>query len=129
VYGALAVAEAFREHVVASDQKKIVSITSRSGIISLPGSRGPYFYRASKIALNMVMRVLADDLRSRGVVVAVVSPPPTDTDMLRALIGTDGASRQARPANVIAHLIEVIDGLTLANSDKPLYFDGTVLPW
>lgn len=77
MYGALAVAEAFREHVVASDQKKIVLIT----------------------------------------------------DMLRALIGTDGASRQARPANVIAHLIEVIDGLTLANSDKPLYFDGTVLPW
>src|SRR5688572_10861626 len=129
VFGALAVSEAFREHVAASDQKKIVSITSRSGIISLPGSRGPYFYRASKVALNMVMRVLADDLRGRGIVVALVSPAPTETDMLRQLIGPEGAARQARPENVIAGLMKVIDGLTLANSDKPIYFDGTVLPW
>ena len=130
VYGPLAVAEAFRDHVAASRQKKIVSITSRSGIISLPGSRGPYFYRASKTALNMVTRVLADDLRARGVIVAVVSPPPTDTDMLRTLIGPQGAAMQARPEIVIAGLITVIDGLTLANSgEAPTYFDGTPLPW
>ncbi len=130
VFGPLAMAEAFREHVAASEQKKIVSITSRSGIISLPGSRGPYFYRASKTALNMVMRVLADDLRPRGVIVALVSPPPTETDMLRQLIGPEGAARQARPATVIAGLMNVIDGLTMANSgEQPIYFDGSVLPW
>jgi NAD(P)-dependent dehydrogenase (short-subunit alcohol dehydrogenase family) len=130
VFAPLAVAEAFRDHVAAGSQKKIVSITSRSGIISLPGSRGPYFYRASKTALNMVTRVLADDLRSRNVIVAVVSPPPTETDMLRQLIGPEGAARQARPADVIAGLIKVIDGLTMANSgEAPTYFDGTTLPW
>jgi NAD(P)-dependent dehydrogenase (short-subunit alcohol dehydrogenase family) len=129
VYAPLAVAEAFREHVAASNHKKIVSLTSRSGVISLPGSRGPYFYRASKVALNMVTRVLADDLRSRGVVAAVVSPPPTETDMLRALIGPENAARQAKPSDVVAGLIKVIDGLTLENSTAPTYFDGTVLPW
>jgi NAD(P)-dependent dehydrogenase (short-subunit alcohol dehydrogenase family) len=130
VFGALAVAEAFRDHVAASSQKKIVSLTSRSGIISLPGSRGPYFYRASKTALNMVMRVLADDLRQRNVIVALVSPPPTETDMLRQLIGREGAARQARPDNVIAGLIKVIDGLTMADSgEQPTYFDGSRLPW
>jgi len=129
VYAPLAVAEAFREHVAASNHKKIVSLTSRSGIISQPGSRGPYFYRASKVALNMVTRVLADDLRSRGVVAAVVSPPPTETDMLRALIGPENAARQAKPSDVVAGLIKVIDGLTLENSTAPTYFDGTVLPW
>ena len=129
VYAPLAVAEAFREHVATSNHKKIVSLTSRSGIISLPGSRGPYFYRASKVALNMVTRVLADDLRRRGVVAAVVSPPPTETDMLRALIGPENASFQAKPADVVAGLIKVIDGLTLENSTAPTYFDGTVLPW
>jgi NAD(P)-dependent dehydrogenase (short-subunit alcohol dehydrogenase family) len=130
VFGALAVADAFREHVAASDQKKIVSITSRSGIISLPGWRGPSFYRASKTALNMVMRVLADDLRDRGVIVALVSPAPTETDMLRQLIGAENASKQAQPAAVVDGLVNVIDGLTLANSgDQPIYFDGTLLPW
>jgi NAD(P)-dependent dehydrogenase (short-subunit alcohol dehydrogenase family) len=128
-YAPLAMAQAFLTHVASSKQKKIVALTSRSGIVSLPGWRGPYFYRASKIALNMQMHVLADDLRERGIVVAVVSPPPTDTDMLRALAGPETAARQARPPQVIAGLIKVIDGLTLENSTQPLYFDGTVLPW
>jgi NAD(P)-dependent dehydrogenase (short-subunit alcohol dehydrogenase family) len=129
VYGPLAVADAFRENVAASGQKKIVSITSRSGIISQPGFGGPYFYRASKIALNMTMHALAAELRERGVIVAIVAPPPTDTDMLRSLVGPQNAARQARPADVIASLIKVIDGLTLENSAQPLYYDGTPLPW
>ena len=130
VYGALATAEAFRDHVAASRQKKIVSITSRSGIISQPGYRGPSFYRASKVALNMTMRVLADEFRDRGVIVALVAPPPTETDMLRQLIGPENAARQGRPGEVISRLMTVIDGLTMENSGgQPVYFDGTLLPW
>jgi NAD(P)-dependent dehydrogenase (short-subunit alcohol dehydrogenase family) len=129
VYGALAVAEAFRDSVAASSQKKIVSITSRSGEISQPGYRGPYFYRASKIALNMVMRVLADDLRERGVIVALVAPYPTDTEMLRTLIGPEAAARQALPKDSVAGMIRVIAGLTLENSATPLLADGKTLPW
>lgn len=130
VYGALATSEAFRDHVAASNQKKIVSMTSRSGIISQPGWRGPSFYRASKVALNMSMRVLADELRERNVIVALVSPAPTETDMLRQLIGSENAARQAKPVDVISGLIKVIDGLTMANSGgQPVYFDGTLLPW
>ena len=60
--------------------------------------------------------------------VATISPPPTETDMLRALIGPEGASRQAKPAEVIAGLIKAIDGLTLTNSAEPTYVDGTKLP-
>jgi len=129
VYGALAVAEAFRDSVAASSQKKIVSITSRSGEISQPGYRGPYFYRASKIALNMVMRVLADDLRERGVIVALVAPYPTDTEMLRTLIGPEAAAHQALPKDSVAGMIRVIAGLTLENSATPLLADGKTLPW
>ena len=128
-FAPLAMAEAFRENVEASDQKKVVSITSRSGVISLPGSRGPYFYRASKVAMNMVMRVLAEDLRDEGIIVALISPPPTDTDMLRQLIGPEAAAFQARPADVVSRIIGVIDGLTLESVATPIYFDGTAMPW
>ena len=38
VYGPLAVAEAFREQVAASTQKKIVSVTSGSGMITVRGT-------------------------------------------------------------------------------------------
>lgn len=130
VFGALAMADAFRDHVAASSQKKIVSITSRSGIISQPGYRGPSFYRASKVALNMVMRVYADEVRDRNIIVALVSPPPTETDMLRQLIGPENAGRQGKPPDVIGGLIKVIDGLTMANSGgPPVFFDGTLLSW
>jgi NAD(P)-dependent dehydrogenase (short-subunit alcohol dehydrogenase family) len=130
VFGALALADAFTPHVAASGQKKIVSITSRSGIISQPGRRGPSYYRASKAALNMVMKVLADDLRDRGVIVALVSPPPTDTDMLKQLIGPQNAAFQGKVPDTIGGLIKVIDGLTMENSGgPPVYFDGTLLPW
>jgi NAD(P)-dependent dehydrogenase (short-subunit alcohol dehydrogenase family) len=130
VFGALAVADAFRDHVAASTQKKIVSITSRSGIISQPGYRGPSFYRASKVALNMVMRVFADEVRDRNIIVALVSPPPTETDMLRQLIGAENAARQGKAPDVIGGLIKVIDGLTMTNSGgPPVYFDGTLLSW
>lgn len=130
VFGALAIADAFLDHVAASPQKKIVSITSRSGIISQPGRRGPSYYRASKVALNMVMKVLADDVRDRGIIVAIVSPPPTDTDMLKQLIGPENASFQGKVPDTIAGLVKVIDGLTMENSGgPPVYFDGTLLPW
>jgi NAD(P)-dependent dehydrogenase (short-subunit alcohol dehydrogenase family) len=130
VFGALAVADAFRDHVAASTGKKIVSITSRSGIISQPGYRGPSFYRASKVALNMVMRVFADEVRDRDIIVALVSPPPTETDMLRQLIGPENAARQGKAPDVIGGLIKAIDGLTMTHSGgPPVYFDGTLLPW
>ncbi len=130
VYGALAVAEAFREHVAASQHKKIVSVTSGSGVISWSGSDlGPYFYRASKVALNMVMRVLADDLRSQGVIVGLISPGTADTEMRRALVGAESASEDQPPEAAVAAMIRVIDGLTLEQSGLPFNFNGKQMPW
>jgi NAD(P)-dependent dehydrogenase (short-subunit alcohol dehydrogenase family) len=129
VYGALAVAEAFRENVAVSRQKKIVSITSGSGMISIPGNLGPYYYRASKVALNMVMRVLADDLRGRGVIVGLIAPGTADTDMRRQLVGAERASRDQSPEAAVASMIGVIDALTLEQSAVPLNYNGKQMPW
>lgn len=129
VYGALAVSEAFRDHVASSTHKKIVAITSGSGILSRPDVRGPYFYNASKVALNMVMRMLASDLRSRGVVVGIVAPGVADTDMRREVVGAAQAAREPSPADAVANMMRVIDGLTMARSGQPLNVDGTPLPW
>ncbi|MEY4938670.1 MAG: hypothetical protein RIQ93_405, partial [Verrucomicrobiota bacterium] len=130
VYGPLAVAEAFRENVIRSGQKKIVAITSGSGVISRGGGGGKtHFYRASKAALNMVMRGLANDLKDQGVIVGLVAPGSADTDMRRELVGAERAAKDLRPEQSVAGMIKVIAGLTLENSDKPLNYDGSVLPW
>lgn len=129
VYGALAASQAFRDNVIASQQKKIVAITSGAGVIST-GSLGGnvYFYRASKVALNMVMKGLASDLRGKGVTVGLVAPGVADTAMRRELVG-ERAANDLKPADAVSAMIKVIDGLTQENSDKPLNFDGKPLPW
>jgi NAD(P)-dependent dehydrogenase (short-subunit alcohol dehydrogenase family) len=129
VSGALAVSEAFRDNVAASRHKKIVSVTSGSGIISWPEVRGPYFYNSSKVALNMVMRILASDLRDRGVIVGIVAPGVANTDMRREVIGAAAAAREPSAAEAVASMIKVIDGLTMDQSGQPLNVDGRPLPW
>src|SRR5262245_39572907 len=129
VFAVLAISDAFHENVAAGDRKKIVAITSRSGIISQPGWRGPYFHRASQVALNMEMRMLADELRDSGIVVALVAPAPTETDMLRQLIGERGEASQARPADYVAGLNVLIEGVDAERSGQPLFVDGSVMPW
>jgi NAD(P)-dependent dehydrogenase (short-subunit alcohol dehydrogenase family) len=126
VYGPLAVAEAFLPNVIASRHKKIVAITSGWGIFSLPRPPGPYFYRASKAALNMAMHTLATDLRDEQIIVGLVAPGAADTDLRRQLQGNSNAPTAAEAA---AATIKVIDGLTLENSRQPINFDGSVLPW
>jgi NAD(P)-dependent dehydrogenase (short-subunit alcohol dehydrogenase family) len=126
VYGALAMAEAFAASVGLSRDRKIVSVASGWGILGLPRPPGPYFYRASKVALNMVMHALAADLQDEGVIVALVAPGAADTELRRQLQGNSDAPPAAQP---VAAMIKVIDGLTMANSGTAINFDGTVLPW
>lgn len=44
-----------------------------------------FFMRASKAALNMEMRNLAFQLKSKGVVVSTVNPSLVDTDFVKGL--------------------------------------------
>ena len=126
VYGPLAVSEAFLDNVAASEHKKIVAITSGWGVFSLPRPPGPYFYRASKAALNMAMHAMQTDLRERQIIVGLVAPGAADTALRRQLQGNTPAPTAAQS---VAAMIEVIDGLTLENSSQPINFDGSVLPW
>ncbi len=126
VYGPLAVTEAFLGNVAASRHKKIVAITSGWGVFSVPRPPGPYFYRASKAALNMAMHALQTDLRDEQIIVGLVAPGAADTALRRQLQGDTPAPTAA---DSVAAMIKVIDGLTPENSGQPINFDGSVLPW
>lgn len=117
-------AEAFLEHVAASDQKKIVSISSSLGsIASTTGAN--YFYRTSKAALNMAMRSAAMDLAPRGVIVAMLSPGYVDTDFTRGVSGPPKIS--ARDSG--AGLADAIAALTLEDAGVFKRFNGQPIPW
>ena len=133
-FGPLAVSEALRENVIASTRKKIISITSGAGSITLAGGkpRRPYYYQMSKAALDMGMRSLGADLKSQGVVVALVAPGRVDTEMNAAFRSDymSGTSPPARPAEAIAKVMAVIDRLDQAKAESGInVLDGTSIPW
>jgi NAD(P)-dependent dehydrogenase (short-subunit alcohol dehydrogenase family) len=125
VIGPLKMAEAFLPHILASQQKKISNVSSSQGSIGSMKNGMLYFYRPSKAALNMEMRNLAIQLKSKGVSVALIDPGPVDTDMMSML-----PKRMLRPVETAgSDLIRITDQLSVANSGTFWTFDGSVLPW
>lgn len=117
-------AEAFVEHVKASGRKKIVAVSTTEGSIAGVTSPRLYWYRSSKSALNMLMRNLALELKGSGVIVGLVNPGPTDTDLMK------GVKIPLRKPEVAARdLVRVIDGLTLESTGSYLNYDGKVVSW
>ncbi|MSO73476.1 MAG: SDR family oxidoreductase [Rhodospirillaceae bacterium] len=129
VYGVMAVTMAFKDNIIASEQKKVIAITSVAGSMTGPWERlgGIYFYRASKAALNNVMRGMGIDLRKQGVIFGLVAPGAADTDMLRNEFGFKG--RMTPASDSVAGMMKNIDAFTLENSKKPIDFDGKVIDW
>ena len=121
----LKMSEAFYENVLASQQKKIVTVSSSEG--SIGGATQPrlYFYRSSKAAVNMLMVNLALQLKRKGISVGMVNPGPTDTDFMAGL----PKSMLRSPTDAVADMIRNIDGLNLETSGTFWQYDGTIIPW
>jgi NAD(P)-dependent dehydrogenase (short-subunit alcohol dehydrogenase family) len=118
----LQIAEAFADHVARSEQKKIVSITSGMGSIGRGPDGGAYAYRSSKAALNMVMATAANDLKSRKIVVAVISPGWVRTDM-------GGPSASIAPKTSAEGIRKVIAKLGPKTSGHFFNYSGEEIPW
>ncbi len=101
---------------------KLVIITSRMGSMADNTSGGQYGYRASKAAINMIGCSLAQDLKPKGIAVALLHPGYVRTGMTNnnGLINTDESA---------SGLIERIEQLNMDNTGGFWHTDGSVLPW
>lgn len=104
------------------ESKTVVNISSIMGSIGNNSSGGAYIYRSSKAALNMVTKSLSNDLADRGFTVVSFHPGWVQTDM-------GGESADISPADAVAGMRKVIDGLSTADNGKFFNYDGTPLPW
>ncbi|MBU2885222.1 SDR family oxidoreductase [Gilvimarinus agarilyticus] len=105
-----------------SSGAKVALITSRMGSITDNTSGGRYGYRMSKAALNAAGMSLAQDLKSRGVAVAILHPGLVGTEMI-------GGVGDITPDQAAERLMERINGLTLDNTGTFWHSSGEVLPW
>jgi NAD(P)-dependent dehydrogenase (short-subunit alcohol dehydrogenase family) len=115
-------AEAFVEHVAASAQKKIVTLSSVIASISNNNLGGLYAYRSTKTAVNAVMRSMALDLARRGIIAVPLHPGWAATDM-------GGPNAPLRPQHSVAGMRQVIAGLSKEKTGRFWQYDGKELPW
>jgi NAD(P)-dependent dehydrogenase (short-subunit alcohol dehydrogenase family) len=87
-----------------------------------------YGYQASKMAMNQLAYVLADELAERGVMTVVLSPGPMDTDLLREIMDAGHANlkpgQAQEPAAVARDLVARLDELTPESAGSWLFRTG-----
>ena len=102
-------------------------LSARVGSISDNGLGGWYGYRASKAALNQLMRTAAIEHRRRApeAVVVALHPGTVATGLSAPFRG--GAERVFTPPEAAAHLIDVVARLQPADSGGFFAWDGTLI--
>jgi NAD(P)-dependent dehydrogenase (short-subunit alcohol dehydrogenase family) len=125
--GPLKVAEAFYGSVAASEQKKMMTISSQQGSIEDSYGPGSYFYRGSKAALNMFMHTLSEDVKIKraDIMVGLFSPGLIIDDRTRNL-PLEG--KVERPISVTG-MIGVIESFTPEMSGGFFKWSGESVPW
>lgn len=125
VIGPLKVAEAFLPHLEASQQKKLINVSSSEGSIGSVTMGRTYFYRASKAALNMEMKNLASALKGKGIAVAMINPGPVDTDMMAGVPKNMLRTKE----QAVADMIRITDRLKVDTTGLNWNYSGEFLPW
>lgn len=119
--GPLMVAQQYLALLRAGRGPRIVSISSEYGSVS-ENAGFPYYYAASKAALNMLMRSLAAEAKRDKITTVLIDPGWVSTDM-------GGPEAPVTPARSVAGMIAVIDGLTTRHNGRFLTWEGGEAPW
>ena len=125
--GSLRVSTAFMDNVLASDQKKIISLGGGMGTQSIGRLfGGHYFIKMSKAAHLMAMGVMQTDLKDTEIMIVMISPGRVDTQLMRDS-GWTGPSISA--AESAALVIERIALLTPDLNGRLILYNGKIIPW
>ena len=131
VIGPIRMVELFVDNVAASEQKKIMNISSSVGSVSM-AFPGQNFYKASKSALNMSMKVIAKELKGskdpnrKQIVVGLIHP-----GIVRTEFAGDIPIPMIEPEESAAAVIELIQNhyLSRRQSGDFMSYTGSKLPW
>ena len=120
--GPARVCEAFLERVAQSERRLMITITSGMGSLADNTSGGFIPYRASKAAVNMLMRSAAIDLKPRRITSVVLNPGWVKTDM-------GGPNAKLSPEESVGAMRRVIAKLGPNDSGRFYNYDGREYPW
>jgi NAD(P)-dependent dehydrogenase (short-subunit alcohol dehydrogenase family) len=120
--GPLRVLEFFTDHIVRSERRLVVTVTSGMGSLADNTSGGSIAYRSSKAAVNMVMRSAAIDLAPRSITCVLVNPGWVKTDM-------GGPKAPLSPQESVTAMRRLIGTFGPNQSGEFYNYDGREHPW
>ena len=109
----------------------VASLSARVGSIGDNRLGGWYAYRAAKAAQNQLLRTLAIEWqRSHPHATCVMLHPGTvDTPLSQPFQTRVAADALFPPARAARQLLDIIAGLTPADSGRFIAWDGSMIPW
>jgi NAD(P)-dependent dehydrogenase (short-subunit alcohol dehydrogenase family) len=118
--------------LMARQQPSVMAaISARVGSIEDNRLGGWYAYRASKAALNQIMRTASIEARRRfkSCVLVCLHPGTTDTGLSKPFQANVPEGKLFSTSFVAEHLLDIIEGLNIEDSGSFLAWDGKAIPW
>jgi NAD(P)-dependent dehydrogenase (short-subunit alcohol dehydrogenase family) len=118
--------------LLARDRKSVfAALSARVGSIEDNRLGGWHAYRAAKAALNMLLRNFAIELARRNDQALCVGlhPGTVDTGLSQPFQANVPAGKLFTPARAAGQLLQVLDGLTPADSGGLFAWDGQRIPF
>jgi len=129
--GALRLAVELESLLKASKSARFISLSARVGSISDNNLGGWYAYRASKAALNMLLKTLAIEWSraTPAITCAALHPGTVSTALSDPFIADGYKGKVFTPAEAATYLLAVINDLTPDESGRFYAWDGQEIPW
>ncbi len=129
--GPALVAKHFLPLMPRTGRTVFAALSARVGSISDNRLGGWHGYRASKAALNMMVRNLAIEERRRNdrTVVVALHPGTVSTALSSPFQGNVPAARLFNPERAALQLLDVIEGLKPVDSGNLFDFEGREIPF
>lgn len=130
-FGPLLVAKHFHPLLKHDGRAVLANVSARVGSIGDNRAGGWYAYRGSKAAQNMFTRTTAIELgrRAPNVIVVAVHPGTVDTDLSRPFQQSVAPARLFDAERAARQIVDVLAGLTTAQSGTFVAWDGSTIPW
>lgn len=113
-----------------NERTVFAALSARVGSIGDNRLGGWYAYRASKAALNMLIKTASLEMkrRNRDAIVVGLHPGTVDSGLSRPFQARVPAGKLFSPQTAVAHMASVLDNLTVSDSGKCLAWDGQEVP-
>lgn len=129
--GPALVLEAFRPQLARRGRAVVAALSARVGSIGDNRLGGWYAYRASKAALNQLMRTASIELarRNRNALVVLLHPGTTDTGLSEPFQENVPTDKLFPVDRACRQLLGVVDGLGEDDSGGFFAWDGRRIEW